>query len=128
MRSIVVIGLLLLALPGKSQVTSVSEIEHKAAGNLNKLLFSDSLCSSYCIIIKSEVRAHKHLKHSEHVLVISGEGVLKLGEKETLIKPGDVVFIPKNTTHSVIVKGKHPLKVVSIQAPYFDGEDRVMME
>ncbi len=113
---------------GNTQIISTAELEQKAAGNMNKPLFSDSLCSSFCIIIKNEVRAHKHLKHSEHVVVVSGEGILKLGDKEQLIKPGDVIFIPKNTVHSVIVKGKQPLKVISIQAPYFDGEDRVMME
>lgn len=100
-------------------------------GNLaitNKSLFGDSLASSFCIIIKSEVRAHKHLKHSEHVIVQSGEGVMKMNDKEFTIKPGDVIFIPKNTTHSVIVKGKKPLKIVSIQSPNFNGDDRVMME
>lgn len=101
------------------------------AGNLsttNKSLFSDSLASSFCIIIKSEVKAHKHLKHTEHVIVQSGEGVMKMNDKEFIIKPGDVIFIPKNTVHSVIVKGKKPLKVLSIQSPNFNGDDRVMME
>jgi mannose-6-phosphate isomerase-like protein (cupin superfamily) len=60
--------------------------------------------------------------------VQSGEGVMKMNDKEFLIKPGDVIFIPKNTLHSVIVKGKKPLKVLSIQSPRFDGDDRVMME
>lgn len=94
----------------------------------NKTLFNDSLASSFCIIIKSEVKAHKHLKHTEHVIVQEGEGVMKLNDKEFTIKEGDVIFIPKNTVHSVIVKGKKPLKVLSIQSPNFNGDDRVMME
>lgn len=119
---------ILFCTKGFAQVINTDAIEQTAAGNLNKQLFADSLTSSFCIIIKSEVRAHKHLKHSEHVIVQSGEGVMTLGDKEFLIKPGDVIFIPKNTVHSVIVKGKKPLKVLSIQSPYFNGDDRVMME
>ncbi len=115
----------------KAQNKEVMNTESYEPGNTNittKNLFSDSLSSSFSIIIKSEVKAHKHLKHSEHVIVESGEGVMRLGEKEFTIKPGDIIFIPKNTVHSVIVKGKKPLKVLSIQSPYFNGEDRVMME
>jgi len=115
----------------KAQKEYVLNTELLEAGNTNitsKQLFSDSLASSFCIIIKNEVKAHKHLHHSEHVVVQSGEGVMKMNDKEFLIKPGDVIFIPKNTVHSVIVKGKKPLKVLSIQSPFFKGDDRVMME
>ncbi len=127
MKKLLFLSILFCA-QGFAQVINTDAIEQTAAGNLNKQLFADSLTSSFCIIIKSEVRAHKHLKHSEHVIVQSGEGVMTLGDKEFLIKPGDVIFIPKNTVHSVIVKGKKPLKVLSIQSPYFNGDDRVMME
>ena len=69
------------------------------------------------------------MKHSEHVVVLSGKATMKLGDKTFPIKKGDVVFIPKNTVHSVIATSKNePLKVLSVQAPYFDGADRVFVE
>ena len=40
----------------------------------NKQLFSDSLVSRFCIVIKNEVKLHKHEFHSEHVMVMEGEG------------------------------------------------------
>ena len=49
-------------------------------------------------------------------------------DKSFKIKKGDLVFIPKNTIHSVITTSKQPLKVVSIQAPLFDGTDRISIE
>lgn len=116
---------------GYSQNPNLINTQSIEPGNTsltNKTLFNDSLASSFCIIIKSEVKAHKHLKHTEHVIVQEGEGVMKLNDKEFTIKEGDVIFIPKNTVHSVIVKGKKPLKVLSIQSPNFNGDDRVMME
>lgn len=94
----------------------------------NSPLFGDSLASSFVIVIKKEVKLHKHLNHSEHVVVLAGNGTMKLGDKQIEIKKGDVVFIPKNTPHSVKVNSKEALKVLSIQAPYFDGKDRVMIE
>lgn len=94
----------------------------------NKFLFGDSLSSSFCIVIKKEVKAHKHLYHSEHVLVIEGAGTMRLDGKFFPIKKGDLIFIPKNAVHSVKSTGTVPLKVVSIQSPRFDGNDRVFVE
>lgn len=131
MRVVIIGTLMCFAFIGFSQNQNVINTESIEPGNTsltNKTLFSDSLASSFCIIIKSEVKSHKHLKHTEHVVVQEGEGVMKLGDKEFTIKEGDVIFIPKNTVHSVIVKGKKPLKVLSIQSPNFNGDDRVMME
>jgi mannose-6-phosphate isomerase-like protein (cupin superfamily) len=131
MRLIVFVFLVLHSLIVFSQnqyVINTKNIEPSNSGLTNKTLFSDSLASSFCIIIKNEVKPHKHLKHTEHVIVQEGEGVMKLNDKEFIIKKGDIIFVPKNTIHSVIVKGKKPLKVLSIQSPNFNGEDRIMME
>jgi len=89
---------------------------------------SDSLASSFVIFIKKEVKKHKHVLHSEHVYVLEGEGELLLGEKTITIKKDDIVFIPKNTVHSVKVTSTIPMKILSVQAPLFDGKDRVFVE
>lgn len=91
-------------------------------------LYSDSLSSSYVIFIKKQVKLHKHISHSEHVVVLSGKGDMVLGDKVFPIKKGDVIFISKNTPHSVVTTSKKPLKVISIQSPKFYGKDRVMLE
>lgn len=90
----------------------------------SKQLNGDSLSTAFCIVIKKEVKSHKHLKHSEQVVVLEGEGQMKLGNEEFRIKAGDLVFIPCNTYHSVKSTGIVPLKVLSIQSPEFDGSDR----
>jgi mannose-6-phosphate isomerase-like protein (cupin superfamily) len=86
----------------------------------------DSLQSSFVIWVKQGVKEHYHMAHSESVFVLEGEGMMSLGDDLFLIRPGDYVFIPKGTPHSVTqVMGNIPLKVLSIQAPIFDGTDRV---
>jgi mannose-6-phosphate isomerase-like protein (cupin superfamily) len=60
--------------------------------------------------------------------VLEGKAEMTLNDKTFSIKKGDVIFIPKNSFHSVKTTSKIPLKVLSIQAPYFDGKDRVFKE
>lgn len=94
----------------------------------SRAIATDSLSSGFVILIKKEVKLHKHLHHSEFVIVIDGEGKMTLGNQELIIKKNDVIFIPKNTPHKVITTSQTPLKVISIQSPYFDGKDRVILE
>lgn len=93
-----------------------------------RMLNSDSLVSTFSIWIKKEVKAHKHAAHSETIYILEGEGEMKLGSQVFIVKKGDYVFIPKNTVHSVIVTSKIPMKVLSIQAPEFDGSDRIFID
>lgn len=93
-----------------------------------KKLNSDKNASTFLIFIKKEVKLHKHVTHSETIYVLEGKGVMLLGDKKMEVKKGDVLFIPENTPHSVQVTSTVPLKVLSIQAPEFDGTDRVYME
>jgi len=90
--------------------------------------FGDSLSSSFCIVIKKEVKAHKHLYHSETLVVTEGKGIMKLGDKTFTIRRGDLIFIPKNTIHSVKTTSTNSLKIISVQSPFFDGKDRIMTE
>lgn len=87
----------------------------------------DSLSSSFCIVIRDQVKLHKHEFHSEQITVLEGEGEMKLGTNTYTIKKGDVIFVPKGTGHSVVKKGKKALKVISVQAPFFDGKDRIFL-
>jgi mannose-6-phosphate isomerase-like protein (cupin superfamily) len=95
---------------------------------LVKKLDSDSLVSNFLIWVKDEVKSHKHVHHSETVLVLEGEGIMNLGGSEFLIRKGDYIFIPADTPHAVKVTSKKSLKVLSIQAPEFKGDDRVFID
>lgn len=88
-------------------------------------IYHDSLTSHFAIWVKLKVKEHKHEFHTEQVYVLEGKGEFKLADSTFTIKKGDFIFIPKNTYHSVIVNSKRPMKVISIQAPYFNGSDRV---
>lgn len=89
----------------------------------------DSLQSVFVIWIKKEVKLHYHQDHTESVIILDGRATMLLNGKELEVKKGDYIFIPKQTPHAVTkVHGRKPLKVLSIQAPYFDGKDRILVE
>jgi len=92
---------------------------------VSRRLFSDSLCSSFLVSIKNEIKVHKHVHHSEQVVVISGSAVMSLGDSVFTMKKGDVSFIPANTWHGARTTSAEPFRVISIQAPQSDGTDRV---
>jgi mannose-6-phosphate isomerase-like protein (cupin superfamily) len=131
MKAALVITVILFCIYVNAQtvinVDSVGSLS-KTENIYNRSVFGDSLASSFCIVIKKEVKPHKHITHSEHVIVMEGEGIMKSGDKTFPVKKGDLVFIPKNTVHSVKTTGKIPLKVISVQSPVFDGKDRIMIE
>lgn len=90
-------------------------------------LESDSLTSSFIIWVKQQVPAHYHRFHTEQVIVLSGEGMMQLGDQQLKVVAGDFVTIPKNTVHAVRTTSNEPLKVLSIQSPRFTGEDRILV-
>jgi mannose-6-phosphate isomerase-like protein (cupin superfamily) len=131
MRKAGILFLFLLPFFAKSQTNqSLDTIKAPAVYEniYSRAIGSDSLASSFVIFIKKEVKKHKHVSHSEHVYVLEGEGEMLLGEKTFKIKKGDIVFIPKNTVHALKVTSAIAMKVLSVQAPLFDGKDRVFVE
>lgn len=110
-----------------SEKTNLKEIspEKEYDNILVKGLYSDAKASYFVIWVKKGVKSHKHLKHTESIIVLDGEGEMSVGKKKFDIKQGDHFTIPENTFHSVIVTSKNPLKIVSLQTPEFHGKDRI---
>ncbi len=90
--------------------------------------FSDSLATSVLIWIKKEVKFHKHEFHTEHVYILEGSADMTIGGDIFSVVKGDLVVIPKNIPHSLVVTSRDPVKVISLQSPEFLGQDRVYIE
>jgi len=90
-----------------------------------KKLSSDINATTFAIWVKQRVKIHKHVNHVENIYVSEGRGVFQLEDSIFNINSGDIIVVPKNTWHGVIVKSKNPLKILSIQSPEFIGNDRV---
>lgn len=120
--------LLLPFFAGKSsaQVLRLDKNSNEISGKAVEVypLASDSLVSSFLLYIYDEVAPHYHATHSEHVVILEGFGTMLLNDSIIQLKPQTAVFIPKGAIHSAKRTGDKPLKVLSIQAPFFNGTDR----
>ncbi len=90
---------------------------------VNKL-DTDEFGTAYLIWVKESVALHVHDEHTEHVYILEGIGMMKLGDEENEVKAGDFMFIPRGVKHGVTVTSETPLKALSVQTPEFHGEDR----
>lgn len=92
-----------------------------------KALYSDTLVSTFLIWIKHKVPAHLHQYHTEQVLILEGKAEMWVNHNRYQVKAGDWIVLPPNCSHAVKVKSRKPLKVLSIQAPEFNGKDRLLV-
>lgn len=112
-----------------SQDTPTAAAKWSAYTNANihvEKLNGDSLSTSFLIQVRDSVPRHYHAYHSEHIYVLSGRAEMQIDTDTVTISPGDYLFVPAKTWHGVYVPDREILRVLSIQAPEFSGEDRVL--
>ena len=97
-------------------------------GVYTERLWGDTLVTSFLMFIKGKLAVHYHDEHSEHVYVLDGSAEITMDGRKFTIKKGDFIFIPMGARHSVNVTSPQPLKIISIQAPWFDGRDRIVVK
>ena len=93
-----------------------------------KKISSDSSSSTFAIWIKQKVNIHKHVNHTENVLIDKGFGEFQINDSIYKVSAGDWIVIPKNTWHGVIVNSKSTMKVISVQSPEYFGKDRIFRD
>ena len=110
MRLTTILVLILIPFYFKSQeiIISVNEINpDKEFENIHvKKISSDSSSSTFAIWIKQKVKLHKHVYHTENVLIDEGFGEFQINDSIYKVTAGDLIIIPKNTWHGVIVNSK----------------------
>jgi quercetin dioxygenase-like cupin family protein len=116
----------------KSQdiVSSIDQIlPDKEFENIHvKKISSDSSSSTFAIWIKQKVKLHKHVYHTENVLIDKGFGEFQINDSIYKVAAGDWIVIPKNTWHGVVVNSKSTMKVISVQSPEYFGKDRIFKD
>ena len=132
MRLTTILVLILIPFYFKSQeiIASINEVHpDKEFENIHvKKISSDSSSSTFAIWIKQKVRLHKHVYHTENVLIDEGFGEFQINDSIYKVTVGDLIIIPKNTWHGVIVNSKSTMKVISVQSPEYFGKDRIFKE
>ena len=132
MRLTNILCLILIPFLFKSQdiVSSIDQIlPDKEFENIHvKKISSDSSSSTFAIWIKQKVKLHKHVYHTENVLIDKGFGEFQINDSIYKVAAGDWIVIPKNTWHGVVVNSKSIMKVISVQSPEYFGKDRIFKD
>ncbi len=66
-----------------------------------------------------------HHKRAEHWIIVKGEALMTLGEKEIPLKENENIYIPKKTKHRIENPGKLPLEFTEVQTGDYLGEDDI---
>jgi len=66
-----------------------------------------------------------HQSRSEHWVVVSGEALVTLGDREIRLLPNEEARIPPQTKHRVANPGTTPLVFIEVQCGTYLGEDDI---
>ncbi len=84
---------------------------------------SKNLKMGYTVIYPTgTTTGHTH-DDEEVYFVISGEGIMQVGEEKYEIKPGDALYVPPGVFHTTYQKGNMPLTVVWVTGKPCVGEE-----
>ncbi len=62
------------------------------------------------------IQPHYHPGFEEIYYILSGYGVMTIGDERQEISRGDVVYIPVSATHTLLNTGKVPLRFMTVSA------------
>ena len=71
------------------------------------------------------VTPHHHRDLEEIYYVVSGAGLMTVGENSREVGAGDAVYIPRGQRHSLKNTGTDPIKLILVCGPAFFYEDQV---
>ena len=74
----------------------------------------------------SKISLQKHLKRSEHWIVIKGTANIVIGESEFILKENQSTYIPAGEVHRLENAQSTSLKIIEIQTGNYFGEDDII--
>ncbi|MEC6996942.1 MAG: mannose-1-phosphate guanylyltransferase/mannose-6-phosphate isomerase [Pseudomonadota bacterium] len=78
------------------------------------------------ILPGEKISLQKHLRRSEHWVVISGIATITKGKKKFLLKPNESTFIKKGEVHRIENNSKKNLVLVEVQTGNYLEEDDIL--
>jgi mannose-6-phosphate isomerase-like protein (cupin superfamily) len=111
-----------------SRIFGTKEEASKSWGRIEILKeFSLHQCSVKKLLLKPSAKTsyHYHEKREEHLVVVRGQGILKVDEQLRMLFPGSYFFIPKKSKHSLENTGHEPLVIIETERGECEENDSV---
>jgi mannose-6-phosphate isomerase-like protein (cupin superfamily) len=97
------------------------------AGGMHSKMFV-SADGATISIQDGNVGKHMHPNTNEIQYILEGTGTIWLGDKEVMVKPGDLIVIPKGTPHGGTKPNGRALKAIAIKTPPQAPDDTKMLD
>jgi len=75
---------------------------------------------------KGRLSLQKHQHRSEKWIIVHGEGLAIIDDKEIFVKPGSVVDVPLGSVHRIGNPHDHPLVFIEVACGEHLGEDDII--
>jgi len=69
------------------------------------------------------VTPHRHRQIEEIYYVVSGRGLMTVGDETQEVEAGDAIYIPRGHRHTLKNTGTEPIKLILVCGPAFFYED-----
>lgn len=74
------------------------------------------------------VTPHHHRQLEEVYYIISGRGVMTVADERREVGPGDAIYVPRGSRHTLENTGSEPIKLLLVCGPAFFYEDEIIAE
>ena len=96
-------------------------------GTYENLLDTDDCKVKYIIIKPGQAPSYQyHFKREEYWVIVKGTGELKLEDKITPVKTGNIIFVPVEAKHQIRNTGNDNLVFIEVQLGEYFGEDDIV--
>jgi mannose-6-phosphate isomerase-like protein (cupin superfamily) len=72
--------------------------------------------------------AHFHPRTEEIYYILSGTGLMQIGQEQRRVGPGDAIAIPPGAVHTITNTAADTLRFLCCCAPGYEDSDTVMVE
>lgn len=74
----------------------------------------------------SSLSLQLHHRRSEHWIVVSGQPLVQVGEKEFTLNPNESTYVPMRCPHRLSNPTKTPVHMIEVQVGEYTGEDDIV--
>jgi quercetin dioxygenase-like cupin family protein len=91
-------------------------------------LFRNARSSNILVQVRDREPLHRHVDSDITVIILRGEGDMRLGKETRPVKAGDVIHIERGVIHAYINRGAEPAAALVVYSPAPGPNDRVLVE
>lgn len=93
-----------------------------------EILHDESYFKSKIIRVEPGQRLsyQSHAKRAEHWVMVKGEGVVIINDKEHVLKQGEHIFIPQGAKHRILNRTALTLEFIEVQVGSYFGEEDII--